>query len=260
MVLSLRVASARESCHLGFQARDGNPISLLRCIRSHIPLGTDDSAFSPEPRFLRSQPLSMYRADGRSIDLNSVLRRLLRNAIEQYGPQERPPTVLGVKAVSSDLDPDAPCIHWPRPEVERVVEIHLTQDAPRNEGAALFQIGHECIHLLATPDCPCPATFLEEGLAVHFSLACLPRNWRRAFEKSLPDWYPEALDLFRELTDNNAAREVIRTLRREEPAFFKMTADHIVKTVPTAGADLALRLCTRVPARRKGVNRTCASS
>lgn len=130
---------------------------------------------------------------------------------------------------------------------ENRIEIEVSPSATDDPDIAAFQIAHEVIHLLAPIQAEVgaefmPASALEEGLAVHFSL-CAPRYSSAAkaiqLETTLPDTYRAALALYRSL--EGICPDAVRHLRSIRPNFFDMD-EVFLQTELTIPASLARAL------------------
>ncbi|WP_408096602.1 hypothetical protein ACJVC5_16310 [Peredibacter sp. HCB2-198] len=93
--------------------------------------------------------------------LASRLGDMLTYAEEMYGPRNKDFTILGIEFCES-----GPRIWYPKSKKNIVIQ--LSYSAKISETLALYQLAHECIHLLS-PSGGCTANVLEEGLAVYFS-------------------------------------------------------------------------------------------
>ena len=93
---------------------------------------------------------------------------MLREVEELYGIRDRSFTLLGVEFAEG-----VPQIWFPG-NCNHVV-IQLSSDAMNDLSKALFQLAHECVHLL-DPVIFGHASVLEEGLATKFSLMYARRS------------------------------------------------------------------------------------
>jgi hypothetical protein len=93
--------------------------------------------------------------------LTTRLGELLSLAEARYGPRDRSYTLLGVEFCAT-----GPRIWYPGDRRDVVIQLSLA--ALESERLALYQLAHECVHLLG-PSGTANASNLEEGLAVAFS-------------------------------------------------------------------------------------------
>jgi hypothetical protein len=93
---------------------------------------------------------------------------MLREAEGLYGIRDRSFTILGV-----EFREGVPQIWFPG-DCNHIA-IQLGTDALNDVNKALFQLAHECVHLLDPVIFP-QASVLEEGLATTFSLAYVRRS------------------------------------------------------------------------------------
>lgn len=93
--------------------------------------------------------------------LTSRLGDMLMHAEKMFGPRDKSYTILGI-----EFNDSGPRIWYPKNN--RNIVIQLTPDSLNSEMIALYQLAHECIHLLS-PSGDENALVLEEGTAVWFS-------------------------------------------------------------------------------------------
>lgn len=93
--------------------------------------------------------------------LASRLGDILGDAERFYGKRNKDFTVLGIEFCES-----GPRIWYPKSKDNIVIQLSL--EALQSEKKAIYQLAHECIHLLS-PSGKCNAIVLEEGLAVYHS-------------------------------------------------------------------------------------------
>lgn len=86
---------------------------------------------------------------------------MLRTAEERFGVRDKDYSVLGIEFGES-----GPFIWYPGNC--KNIAIQLSIGSMASERCALYELAHECIHLL-TPTGKGTANYLEEGLAVYFS-------------------------------------------------------------------------------------------
>jgi hypothetical protein len=123
------------------------------------------------------------------------------------------------------------------------VAIRLTLGAMDDHDEALWQLGHEIVHVLG----PVRATInLEEGLATHFALNVqYYRDSRRlaAFRAHVDRPNGPYSAPLKDCEDP----DVIRKLRSSQPCFAKMTAELIREVCPNVPATLASSWSRRSP-------------
>lgn len=93
--------------------------------------------------------------------LPSRLGDALTIAEKFYGPRNKEFTLLGIEFCES-----GPRIWYPKSKDKIIIQ--LSFDAMESEKLALYQLAHECIHLLS-PSGEKNSLVLEEGLAVYHS-------------------------------------------------------------------------------------------
>lgn len=93
--------------------------------------------------------------------LASRLGDMLTLAENMFGERNKDFTILGFEFCES-----GPRIWYPKSKSNIVIQ--LSFEAMTSEKLALYQLAHECIHLLS-PSGKSNANVLEEGLAVYFS-------------------------------------------------------------------------------------------
>jgi hypothetical protein len=132
-------------------------------------------------------------------------------------------------------------------DADKSVQVRVTASTTRYPMQAAFQLSHEAIHCLA-PACRRDTIWFEEGLANHFSLTFpeISAPTRAENERDVPNLFVGPLKAFRDL---KATDEQIRALRSDESWFDRITPDLIQKHF-SASAELAKRLCQRLPIER----------
>lgn len=106
------------------------------------------------------------------------------------------------------------------------VHIMLTKKSLNEEYNYLFELSHECVHLIS-PSNKIKGTYLEEGLATYNSLKWM----KRKFDFDANDWiegeYKKALSGIIELEkDNNQdIFELIGEIRKKQPYLDRLTED-----------------------------------
>ncbi|ALL68582.1 hypothetical protein K788_00001970 [Paraburkholderia caribensis MBA4] len=153
---------------------------------------------------------------------------ILREVVDAYGPRDMSYTLLGVEFAA-----DGPQIWYPGGG--RRVAIQLSRSAMDSLELAIYQLAHECVHLLA-PSGGRVAPVLEEGLATAFAQDYVTRTVGPVGVTSVR--YASAAYDVRELLAIDG--DSIRKLRQIEPAFYKMGPDAFGKAGLT-GVPSALR-------------------
>ncbi|MGT2469291.1 hypothetical protein [Paraburkholderia terrae] len=160
---------------------------------------------------------------------------ILQEVERKYGPRDLTYTPLGVEFYG-----ERPGIWFPGNC--KHVAIRLSMSAVGNLPIAIYQLAHECVHLLS-PSGGSDATVLEEGLATHFSEDYASRMYGKPFPPELPE-YDRAARALRELLAIEPW--AVERLRRVEPAFSKMDADTFTRAeLGKVQHDLRDRLLTR---------------
>lgn len=98
---------------------------------------------------------------GFSWTLASRLGDMLVEAEKFFGPRNKDYTILGIEFCES-----GPRIWYPKSAKNIVIQ--LSDEAMDSELLALYQLAHECVHLIL-PTGNDQSTVLEEGMAVYFS-------------------------------------------------------------------------------------------
>lgn len=158
---------------------------------------------------------------GTSWTLATETGRMLTELEERYGPRDKSWTFLGV-----EFRFDGPMNWYPKapnkPDPKHVV-ISLSWKAFRNHKEAMYQLSHECVHLLS-PQGKAGAKVLEEGLAKLYSMEIIERVCDHPCGQPYGDvsLYDDAARHVLQLLRYN--RQAIRMLRDVEPAFYRMTS------------------------------------
>ncbi len=127
--------------------------------------------------------------------------------------------------------------------------VFVGPNATKYEPTLVANLAHESVHLLdATSG---GASWLEEGLAVHFELTAVARRYGQEettnFERCLPRSYNQALEDYRKLIhlDSTAAFRI----RQEFGSLTGPTASQLRTVVPSLSRWLAFRLVRKVRMR-----------
>jgi hypothetical protein len=164
-----------------------------------------------------------------------VLTSHVKKAEQRFGPRARKFRTLKVQGRDNETpesvpDGDDGCI------------VYYYGAVMRDMDRLRFQLSHEAIHVLLGSlkrDC----RYVEEGLAVWYSLSVCEDSYRGRAEASLPKLFADALALFRR---TNPTDETISNLRLLSLNLDQLEADHLVKSL-SIDNDLAQRLMARVP-------------
>lgn len=166
---------------------------------------------------------------GLSWTLATEIGRMLTELEERYGPRDISWTLLGVEFWDG-----VPMIWYPRdgnkPDPKHIA-IRLSPAAFSDHKEAMYQLSHECVHLLS-PQGKADAPVLEEGLAKLYSMEIIERVCGHPSGKpyGIESLYDDAARHVLKLLQYDP--EAIRRLRNIEPAFYRMT--------PTTFADAGL--------------------
>ncbi|ELY4184344.1 hypothetical protein SMY66_004003 [Cronobacter sakazakii] len=158
---------------------------------------------------------------------------------ERYGPRDTSWTYVGL-----DFWEGGPTTWFPGSNVNpspRNIAIHLSAQAFRNHKEAMYQLSHECVHLLA-PSGGNHAPVMEEGLAKLYSMEIIMRlcNHPRGQDYGYSPAYSAAASSVLELL--NRDNEAIRKLRAVQPAFYKMTPETFAEAGLQVPVDLIAEL------------------
>ncbi|MBD8145423.1 hypothetical protein [Pantoea agglomerans] len=158
---------------------------------------------------------------GLSWTLTTRTGEMLSELEERYGPRDKSWTLLGVEFYEHGPDIWYPGSHnSPHP---KHIAIRLSPSAFGNYKEAIYQLSHECVHLLS-PSGGLKAPVIEEGLAKLYSMELIERHFNHPSGQnygSAPA-YEYAADYVCQLLQIDS--HAIRKLRDKEPAFYKITA------------------------------------
>lgn len=157
---------------------------------------------------------------GMSWTLTTRTGEMLTELEGRYGPRDKSWTLLGVEFCEHGPDIWYPGGNDSPPP--KHIAIRLSPAAFRDYKEAMYQLSHECVHLLA-PSGGKNAPVMEEGLAKLYSMEIIERRCGHPSGQGYgsASAYDLAAGYVRQLLqiDGNA----IRKLRDKEPAFYKMT-------------------------------------
>ena len=161
------------------------------------------------------------REKGMSWTLTTRTGEMLTELEGRYGARDKSWTLLGVEFCDH-----GPNVWYPRnmnkPD-PRHIAIRLSHKAYTNYKEAMYQLSHECVHLLAPSGGP-KAPVIEEGLAKLYSMEIIGRlcGHPPGQPYGSQSAYDNAAGYVSQLLQIDG--HAIRKLRDIEPAFFKMTA------------------------------------
>ncbi|MEW6641716.1 MAG: hypothetical protein AB1586_14525 [Pseudomonadota bacterium] len=164
-----------------------------------------------------------------------VLTSHVKKAEQRYGLRTRKFHILKVQGRDNEIPETVPdgrdgCL------------VHYYRAAKHDPDRLRFQLSHEAIHvLLGSLKREC--RYIEEGLAVWFSLGVSKESYRKVAEDSLPKLFADALALLRQA---NPTDEKIQNLRKLSPDLDKLEVQHLVNAL-SIDRDLAEKLHKRVP-------------
>lgn len=164
-------------------------------------------------------------------DLWAFQLKLLKKAESMLGPRDSSKEVCPPRF----FDRDIPTIRFTQTQVG----VYLTRKAECNRDIAVFQMAHETVHLLN----PVPrkeSNYLEEGVAVAFSLYVLPflgisDRYQKEVESFLPEEYKNALDLVKKLPYEplKAGRLIRERIEKLSAATIQDPEKHLEKLFPS---------------------------
>jgi hypothetical protein len=168
---------------------------------------------------------------GHTYTLPSRLGGLLAEAERLFGRRDLSYTILGV-----EFGPETPQLWFPRNCKHVLIQLH--RSALSDNVLALYQLAHECIHLLA-PTGGRGAPVIEEGLATVFSEDWVEKSFGRRNMTTL-DSYKNAAALVRSLLV--VEPDAIKKLRERQPSFANFTPDDFAACCPTVHLTLVEQL------------------
>lgn len=164
--------------------------------------------------------------DGRKSTIIHILGDILNYAESKYGQRDIKYTLLGVYVSKA-----GPSYWFPS---DKHIAIYLSQSAFDNMTIAVGELAHEIIHLL-NPVSRYDVNFLEEGLAVHFSIEYTKKNGYDFIIKD--EKYLRALDLYEKLIKIEA--DIINKIRSQYSTISLITSDDLIKINDKIPIDLA---------------------
>jgi len=172
---------------------------------------------------------------GYTYTLSSQLGNFLTLAERQFGGRDRTYTILGI-----EFQDDVPRIWYPGNC--RHVVVQLNSRCATDYFEALFELAHECVHLLS-PTGKNDGNVLEEGLATLFSVRYLTRDLGQAQFQITNPRYISASSAAEQLL--NIDPDAVIKLRKNEPTISRITAEQIIKHYPVVSESLAGQLGSR---------------
>ena len=171
-----------------------------------------------------AQPLAS--GTGYSWTLASRLGMLLSSVEALYGQRDRSFTILGI-----EFHAGVPKVWFPNNCGNVIVQLSVS--VLQDPGCALFQLAHECVHLL--DPAPGGTNNLEEGLATQFSLAPTSRYFSAGDAK-----YDASCALVRAMVAERP--DAARKLREIYGPWRCVTSDQILDVCPNLSTDVANQL------------------
>ncbi len=151
---------------------------------------------------------------------------------ELFGPRDRSFTFVGFEFL-----PGRPHIFYPASGNNHVL-IRLTMAASEFWNTAVHELAHECVHLLS-PVIGTPANNLEEGVATWYAFDFY-RRVTNLDPGEIPADYKAAYEAISSLFGySEQGPKIIRQLREEEPRFYAIAADSILRFAPNLPKTLA---------------------
>lgn len=171
--------------------------------------------------------------------------RFIQEMEIRYGSRDRSWTYVGVEFHTGQPQVWFPGGHETPPRQH--IAINLSVESFSDRQRTVYQLAHECVHLLApVKDLAVPV--IEEGLATAFAEDMIEYwcdNTRKQAYTDLPK-YVNAAARVRELLA--LAPEAILRLRATEPAFKRMSSDTFVRAGLNISPDLVAALLGPFPA------------
>ncbi|WP_410732714.1 hypothetical protein [Citrobacter freundii] len=168
--------------------------------------------------------------------------RFIQEMEKRYGRRDSSWTFVGVEFHNAN-----PCIWYPGSgdtPPRKHIAVSLSVNAFFNRQSAVYELAHECIHLLA-PTGGRNAPVIEEGLATVFSEDMIEywcgNTHKQAYTTDLK--YADAAARVRELLDTEP--DAIHRLREVQPAFYLMKADTFTRAGLSIDPELIEVLLTK---------------
>jgi hypothetical protein len=169
--------------------------------------------------------------NGYTWTLTSRLGDMLSLAETMFGERDKSFTILGI-----EFNESGPRVWYPK-DIKNIV-IQLTPEALNSEAIALYQLAHECVHLLS-PSGSANANVLEEGVAVYFSWLYLKRTKNiegYGFTENAPNYMTAGLLVEKALSFRP---DFFKKARELSPEIWMITANDIQNLCPELNRDEA---------------------
>lgn len=180
---------------------------------------------------------------GYTYTLASALGDLLADAEEKYGARDPCYCFLGI-----EFGATGPKVWFPGHRKNVVIQLGL--NSLTSNQCALFELAHECIHLIS-PCAKSEMSVLEEGLASAFSIDTMEHHHGKGWWSNCnnhADYFAAAVHVRSLLTLDG---EIIKKLRQEEPHISSITVEMILRHCPLAGEALAQTLSAKFVSHKK---------
>lgn len=175
--------------------------------------------------------------------LASVLGDLLATAQAHFGDRDVTYCLLGLEFTET-----GPQVWFPGDRKNVVIQLSL--NSLTNNQSALYELAHECVHLLS-PRPSVGANVLEEGLATFFSVHQMVLQYGEGWWNNKPSAvnYHVAASYVQSLLALDV--DIIKKLRQEEPHISSITSGMILRHCPSAPEALAQSLTAEFVGHKK---------
>ncbi|MEM6616619.1 MAG: hypothetical protein AAF619_08825 [Pseudomonadota bacterium] len=190
-----------------------------------------------------AEPCSTDQSCTYSWSLASRLGQALVFTEARYGIRDRTWTLLGVEFV----EPGGPSVWFPNYGAGgRNVIVQLTPETRVDEKRALFQIGHEVVHVLEPGGPPGEATVFEEGLATLNSLDFVTAQGIAIDESYIADRRYlaafQAVNRIVEAEGRSALERSVRALRDQTGDLSPLTPEDLTRVFQSVSPEDAITL------------------
>jgi hypothetical protein len=169
------------------------------------------------------------------VGARDTLTTYVRKAERRFGPRTRKFRTLKVQGRESETPETVP-------DGDNGCLVYYYNKAKHDPERLRFQISHEAIHvLLGSLKREC--RYIEEGLAVWFSLGVSEESYGKRAEATLPKLFTDALELLRQARPTD---QKIQALRKLSPDLDEIEVGHLIDAL-SINRDLAEKLHNRVP-------------
>jgi hypothetical protein len=174
--------------------------------------------------------------------LVTKLGDFLHRSEQKFGPRDKRFTILGVEFAPTFGSMTATQVWYPGAgDGRKHIVVRLSMGAALDPRAAVFELSHETVHLLA-PNGGGMATVVEEGMATMFSREiCAAHGWAEYAGASITADYQKAEELVRDFL--HLQPTAIKTIRCNQPAMQSWSASLITDYFSDVSATLAKELC-----------------